>query len=190
MALIDKLTAIGNAIRSKTGTTEMLTLDGMVEAIEGMGSGGDHEKAPRALADSVNFYDYDGTLLYSYSIEEAQALSELPAGPTHDGLIFQAWNWSLEAIKSLTQAATIGAHYITDDGTTRIHISLLQGRTSPMMGLCVNGSVTIDWGDGSEAEVLTGSNATTVVWTARHEYPAPGDYVIRLTIDGSVGLGG
>ena len=37
----------------------------------------------------VNFYDYDGTLLHSYTAEEAQALSELPPLPTQKGLICQ-----------------------------------------------------------------------------------------------------
>lgn len=36
MALINKLEAIGNAIRSKTGGTSKLTLDGMVQAINGL----------------------------------------------------------------------------------------------------------------------------------------------------------
>ena len=40
MALIDKLTNIANAIRSKTGGTEPLTLDGMAEAINGISGGG------------------------------------------------------------------------------------------------------------------------------------------------------
>lgn len=40
MALIEKLNAIGDAIREKTGGTDKLTLDGMVEAIAGIESGG------------------------------------------------------------------------------------------------------------------------------------------------------
>ena len=40
MALISKLTAIADAIRSKTETTEKLTLDEMPSAIEGIQSGG------------------------------------------------------------------------------------------------------------------------------------------------------
>lgn len=40
MALTDKLTAIGNAIRGKTGGTDLLTLDGMVTAINGISTGG------------------------------------------------------------------------------------------------------------------------------------------------------
>ena len=70
----------------------------------------------------VNFYDYDGTLLYSYTIAEAQALTELPPGPEHEGLVFQEWNWSLEDVKSLDHIADIGASMITDDGKTRIYL--------------------------------------------------------------------
>lgn len=40
MALIEKLEAIGDAIRAKTGGTEQLTLDDMVDEIEGIETGG------------------------------------------------------------------------------------------------------------------------------------------------------
>ena len=40
MALIDKLTAIADAVRGKTGGTDLLTLDGMAAAISGISSGG------------------------------------------------------------------------------------------------------------------------------------------------------
>lgn len=40
MALIEKLTAVADAIRGKTGGTEKLTLDGMATAIAGIVSGG------------------------------------------------------------------------------------------------------------------------------------------------------
>ena len=40
MALTDKLTAIADAVRAKTGGTEMLTLDEIVSAIGGISGGG------------------------------------------------------------------------------------------------------------------------------------------------------
>lgn len=40
MALTDKLTAIGDAIREKTGSTAKLSLDQMVDEIEGISAGG------------------------------------------------------------------------------------------------------------------------------------------------------
>ena len=88
--------------------------------------------APAAEKD-VNFYDYDGTLLYSYTLEEAQALTELPALPTREGLTCQGWNYDLATIKSYGRKVNVGATYITDDGTTRIYIKLEDGRTSPCL---------------------------------------------------------
>ena len=150
------------------------------------GGGGSAAVSPK----EVNFYDYDGTCVHAYTVAEAQALSELPAGPEHPGLVFQGWNWSLEGVKGLTRAMNIGAMYTTDDGTTRLYITLQEGRTSPMLGVCVNGTVTVDWGDGTEPDVLTGTNVSTTQWTPNHAYAAPGDYVIRLTVDGEISFRG
>lgn len=138
----------------------------------------------------ISFYDYDGTLLYSYTVEEANMLTALPAGPTHEGLVFDGWNWSLEDVKSLTRPMNIGAMYATDDGTTRIYIHLEEGRTSPMLGLGVNGTVTVDWGDGTNADTLTGTDLDVAQWTSTHSYATPGDYVIRLTVNGEAQLYG
>ena len=145
---------------------------------------------PAASPKDVNFYDYDGTLLYSYTLEEAQALTALPDGPTHDGLVFDGWNYNLESVKSLTRAMNVGAMYATDDGTTRIYIHLENGRTSPMLGICPNGTVTVDWGDGTDPDTLTGVNIAAARWTPTHNYANPGDYVIRLTVDGMAGMYG
>jgi hypothetical protein len=82
----------------------------------------------------------------------------------------------------------VGATYITDDGKTRIYITLTEGRTSPMLGCCPNGTVTVDWGDGSTPDVLTGTSVTDVKWTPTHEYDSPGDYVITLAVDGTMGF--
>ena len=145
---------------------------------------------PTATAKAVNFRDYDGTILYSYTVEEAAALTELPPLPEHSGLVCQGWNWTLDGIKAMGRAVEVGAMYITDDGKTRIYIHLEDGRTSPMLGCCPNGTVTVDWGDGTEPDTLTGTSTSTVHWTPTHEYSAPGDYVIKLTVDGSVGFAG
>ena len=77
-----------------------------------------------------------------------------------------------------------------NDGDTHIWITLQEGRTSPMLGVCPNGTVTVDWGDGTTPDVLTGTSISTVKWTPNHEYAKPGDYVITLTVDGSVGFAG
>ena len=53
MALTDKLTAIGNAIRAKKGTTDKYTLEGMVTAIDGIETGIDTSDATAAASDIV-----------------------------------------------------------------------------------------------------------------------------------------
>ena len=179
------LTAVADAIRTKGGTTDTLTFpDGFVSAIGNLGSGG------TVQSKDVNFIDYDGTVLHSYTVAEAAALTALPALPTHDGLTCQGWNWSLANIKALGRAVTVGAMYITDDGKTRIYIHLEEGRTSPMLGCCPNGTVTVDWGDGTTPDTLTGTSTSTVKWTPTHNYAAPGDYVIKLTVSGAMGFYG
>lgn len=138
----------------------------------------------------INFWDYDGTLLYAWTLAELAGKTELPPLPSHDGLICQGWNWTLQDIKSVGHAVDVGATYITDDGKTRIYIHLEEGRTSPMLGCCPNGTVTVDWGDGTTPDTLTGTSIAAVKWTPNHAYAAPGDYVITLTVDGAFGFYG
>ena len=80
--------------------------------------------------------------------------------------------------------------WIIGDGNTHLWITLQEGRTSPMLGVCPNGTVTVDWGDGSAPDVLTGTSTSTVVYTPNHAYAKAGDYVITLTVDGEMGFSG
>ena len=152
---------------------------GLVFNMVGGGSGGGGEAPASANWNDVTFIDYDGSVLYSYTLEEAQALTELPVLPSHDGLVCQGWNWTLEAIKALNRPVTVGAMYITDDGATRLHIRIAAvGRmTVPLyIGQTVANGVSIDWGDGSAAETLPGTGNVNT----SHTYAEPGDYVISL----------
>ena len=149
--------------------------------VEGIFTGGGGA-SPSAKPNDVTFIDYDGSVLYSYSLAEAQALTELPALPSHDGLVCQGWNWTLEAIKALNRPVTVGAMYITNDGATRLHIRIATiGRmTVPLyIGQTVANGVSIDWGDGSTAETLAGTGNVNT----SHTYAEPGDYIISLMPD-------
>lgn len=77
---------------------------------------------------------------------------------------------------------------VIGDGNTHIWISLSEGRTSPMLSVCPNGTVTVDWGDGTTPDTLTGTSTTTVKRTPKHNYASAGDYVITLTVDGEMGF--
>ena len=178
------LTTVSDAIQAKAGTEGPFVFpDGFVSAISAIQTGGGGVgAAPSAKWSDVTFIDYDGTVLYSYSLTEVQALTELPALPTHDGLVCQGWNWTLDAIKAMNRPVTVGAMYITDDGATRLHIRITTvGRmTVPLyIGQTVANGISIDWGDGSAVETLagTGNKNTT------HTYAKPGDYTISLMPD-------
>ena len=182
------LSAIGNSIRAKTGKTNMIPPLNMPTEIESIQTGGGGSSSAPVSSNDVTFYDYDGTVVASYSLEEVQALTSLPDGPTRDGLTFQGWNWSLEAIKAMNRAVNIGAIYTTNDGKTRIYITLGKGRTSPLLGCCPNGTVIVDWGDGTTPDTLTGTSTSTIQYTPTHNYTSPGNYVISLTVNGTCGF--
>ena len=182
------LTKVASAIREKGGTSDPLVYpDGFVTAIQAIQTGGG--TTPGAPGD-ITFYDYDGTIVTSWTLEELATKTALPDYPSHEGLRCQGWNWSLADLKTTNRKMNVGAMYITDDGKTRIYIRLEEGRTSPMLGVCPNGTVTVDWGDGTTPDTLTGTDTTVVQWTPNHAYAAPGEYVIKLTVDGTVGFYG
>ena len=79
-----------------------------------------------------------------------------------------------------------GTPSVPGDGKTRIYIRLQEGRTSPMLGCCPKGTVTVDWGDGTQPDVLTGTSLTSAKWTPNHNYEKAGDYVISLAVEGEM----
>ena len=180
------LTKVAAAIREKGGTSDPLVYpDGFVTAIQAIQTG-----TTQGAPGDITFYDYDGTIVTSWTLAELATKTALPDYPSHDGLVCQGWNWSLADLKTTNRKMNVGAMYITDDGKTRIYIRLEEGRTSPMLGVCPNGTVTVDWGDGTTPDTLTGTSLSTVKWTPNHVYTAPGEYVIKLIVDGTMGFYG
>lgn len=218
-----ELSSIAGAIREKTGASEKLEFPNeFVEAIENISninveglsvtqngtytapSGKAYspvnvnvQSVPSVPAKEVNFRDYDGTVLYSYTPAEFAALEAMPANPDHSGdeipLTSQGWNWSFadaQAYVAKYGRLEVGQMYIPTDGKTHVLIHLEPGRTSPLLGCCPNGTVDVDWGDGTAHDTLTGTSVTSVKWTPTHNYAAPGDYDIKLTCTGTMGFYG
>lgn len=132
--------------------------------------------------DAVLFYDYDGTVLHRYSKTQFNALTEMPANPTHTGLTSQGWNWSLSDAKAHLvnhSQLDIGQCYITSDGVTRFYITL--GANDLDLGFKLTTStadaLTIDWGDGSTPDVIGKVNGEII----NHTYSTTGDYIIEAT---------
>ena len=113
-------------------------LQNIAVAIQGKDGGGTMtvDEMPTRIASiplpvekkDVNFYDWEGTLLFGYSVEEVQAMTSLPAPDTspnyqtvdHDLLVFQEWTRNLTNIKTWVrnhsdQSLGVGAIYTTTD---------------------------------------------------------------------------
>ena len=148
----------------------------------GKAAGGGGGGGGGGSAADVTFYDYDGTVVTSYSAADFANLTEMPANPTHTGLTAQGWNWSLADAKAYVAdygMLNIGQMYITSDGKTRLHIKLEDGRLTPYLNLGVNGTCDIDWGDSSTHDTLTGTSTTTAA-SVQHTYAVAGEYTIVL----------
>jgi len=142
-------------------------------------SGGSAFSAP--LKD-VNFIDYDGTILYSYSASDFASLSAMPSNPTHAGLTSQGWNWTLSGAQSYVATygkLVIGQMYITTSGKTEIDIVLDDDTLTPYLAFTLNGTVKIDWGDGSSAQTIYGPTYLNLKYT-QHTYSSPGSYTISI----------
>ena len=149
----------------------------------------------------VDFIDFDGRLVYSYTKAQFLALSAMPANPSYPHLVAQGWNWTLADAKTfVTQhgALVIGQNYTTDSGKTRIYITisndLVEGGFSTVP-LYINlpsspaANFDINWGDGTVSQGLTtGTNQSAS--NCKHTYTKAGDYVIEVTVNsGGIRLG-
>ena len=172
----------------ENGTTEV-TADagftglGKVTIDVNVPTGGGGVPASKPVND-VNFYDYDGTILHSYTKDEFLALSAMPPLPEREGLICQEWNWELsEAQEYVTEygLCDIAATYITDDGKTRLYIYIPKDDTVSLPLLLVNpnkqNGILVDWGDGSPIQGV-GSGSTQPELS--HTYSKRGEYIITL----------
>lgn len=139
----------------------------------------------------VNFYDYNGSIVFSYTVEEFAALEEMPENPDHTdkGLTSQGWNWSLANAKAYVAKygkLNIGQMYVPTDGKTHVFINIPADDPSYETTLyfghtTASGQTVIDWGDGSPTETASGESAAE----HSHTYANPGRYDVTLdTVSG------
>ena len=131
----------------------------------------------------VNFYDYDGTLVDSYTKADFLNLGTMPNNPVKEGFTAQGWNWDLATAQAYVTnhgALDIGQMRVTSDGKTRLYVEVFDGALSPTVAFGINGTATIDWGDGSATDTVTGTSVSTLV-SAQHTYATEGEYVIEIT---------
>lgn len=174
----DTLEDIADAIREKTENEELIAVEDFANEISNIPSG----TPTQAIEKDVNFYDFTGFRWYSYSRDEFLELESMPENPEIEGLTPQGWNWSYQDTRDYVTRygkLDIGQMYVTDDGATRLYVELDKMWLTPTLQLGVNGTVEIDWGDGSSRSTITGSNYNTTIST-QHIYSKSGGYVISI----------
>ena len=135
----------------------------------------------------INFIDYDGTILYSYTSAEWANVTSLPANPSHTGLTAQGWNWTKNQIDTQLTAVPggdvcVGQMYVTASGDTEIDIEFIDSaRLSPILSISVNGTITVDWGDNTASDTVTGTSLTTRQ-SPTHTYTSIGKYTIKIHV--------
>ena len=124
----------------------------------------------------VNFIDYDGTIVASYTGVEVQALTALPSAPNHSSdevpLTFDEWNWTLSEIKTYNTNCpdgmiVVGANYHTTDNKAHFFFNITSTKDGNGVEFALSRSVgdTVDWGDGSAVETIS-SNTVTHLYTS------------------------
>lgn len=180
--LTSLFTDIADSIREKTGDTADIVADNFPTAIANIPSGS--IPVDKELKD-VNFYDYKGLRVYSYTKDEFLALENMPAFPTNEDMTYDEWNWSLADAKTYVQenqTLNIGGICHTTDNKTRIYIELMEKKPSSLyLGITIKGTCSVDWGDDSTS-TLTGTSLSTVK-VVEHTYTSSGNYVITLSFD-------
>lgn len=177
-ALKESIEAKGVTVEDSTKLDEYPAL---VDSIPQGGGGGVEEK-------DVNFYDYDGTCVYSYTKDEFLALSEMPTLPDHseEGAIADNWSCTFEYARIAAKMGhfSVIALYTILDGNVKIFIELPKETLIPLE-LTFTGafeSGTINWGDGTITEI------TSVAQTSFSHNFAAGAYIIQLTANDGCGL--
>lgn len=167
---------------TENGTTEVLPDDGklaMGKVVVGVNvsSSGGGDGYPAFDAKGVFFFDYDGTLLYSYTIEEAQALAELPVVPKHKYLTPDGWTHTLDQVKSVKVRLNVGAIHKPSSWQVYVRVNVLYSKT--YVKLPVWGSTMVRWGDSGNVTIPPINNP-------RHLYKEAGEFWVYS--EGSIGF--
>lgn len=124
----------------------------LANTIESIPTGGSAVVTEQAL----NLYDWEGTLLQSYTAAEAQALAALPnpsdcpmyTAVDHEFLLFQEWKWNIADIKAwLTNHAqgklNVVAIYTTTDGQDHDYWTSPRGEGAALISRKKRGAASI-----------------------------------------------
>lgn len=173
-----------NAIANSLGNADLptpITREEMYlyEIAGGGGGGGEQEEK------SVVFVDHEGVVA-RYTPTELKAMTEFPEPKEYEGLTFDCWNWSLENAKQTVDSRgelIIGANYHTTDNKLHLFVKIPETKKTHKFGFASESgsTITIDFGDGSSEETLSGAGSGTVKYVS-HTFEEGGSYVIKIGV--------
>lgn len=158
-----------------------VNIAGVVGTHEG-GGGATEVKKP------FRFYDPYGNVIYEYTKKEIQEMTELPEGPTLEGLSFYKWTHTLADLKTELYFADVGPVFKYGDNYASVLILDVPYNNKSItfvLGTNSRVSVTINYGDGASVKSTTNSGLTTFT----HTYTAAGEYIFFVAHDGTVQFG-
>ena len=183
-ALQTDKTNIANAITTMGGTVNLGDgFDNFAADIQTIPQGGGSSLTPK----DINFYDYDGTLLYAYTFAEVQQLTEMPEPPNH-GSSFpysvvnhsgSPWTEDLTTLQSIGTPFNVGVNYHALNNTTKLYITIDDNRREVKLwnlttATGLQSRRRINWGDGTSETTVNKDNA------AIHIYAQAGSYVVEI----------
>lgn len=159
------LVDIANKIREKTGSTDLIKVKDLDDAIANIGGSSAGE-----TGHLVRYIDADGTVLHTEYVENGGKLTP-PSNPSCDPnyIIFDEWNYDVENY-IVEQPTDVGAIYKTVDDVTYMFCRF-NANTGLSPSLRITGFTSIDWGDGT----IDSSNS--------HTYAEDGEYIIKISGD-------
>lgn len=146
MALTDKLSAIGNAIRAKTGKTEMLTLDQMPVEIASIVTGGGGGEDLAACIDRSITSIVVPSIVTKIGMHAFDSCEQLVNVSLHNGITEidrYAFNWNTELVSCPLPETLekIGSYAFRNCG--KLNLSVLPESLTTLGEYCFNACVSI-----------------------------------------------
>ena len=146
MSVYEKMTALADAIRSKTGETDLLTLDGMSEAIAGIATGGGAKIATGTFTPAENL-ESSCDITITHNLGEIPKFAMVVREPS--GSLVSDIKTSKEVCFSIAingEPKSIGYYYEENKYNSRVisacgisdnNVSLISNTSTYLTGSCV-----------------------------------------------------
>lgn len=193
------LNDIAYAINNKLGENSYMTASQMAERIQSIPQSVINAATVKPMVGILNFYDYDGNLLWAYTKQEVDDPNfELPPFPDREGVTYVRWSHDLAWIKDKVGTAEAPCLDVMpvcevtpgDDGLTptKLYLQLVNpsnedyfdstnyryrgGVKLEVLFPQESGSIIVDWGDGTSPEIFSATGQNSVLELAHEYFPS------------------